>query len=288
MILDLFRKEIEFNNIHGYDDMKDIVRRALDAQDNYNLLFIGPPASAKTLFLLGILESKKRVYFDGSNTTNRIIDVLEEKRPKIICVDELDKMPKQFQEKLLNFMESAQLDLTKGRIAPWYEIGSPSDCGDKDPMCCQGCPLDDAKYMGAAGFRPLVGVWQMVNVTKTGIVDKNTSGVATFSINGSYDLAFPAPVEISIYGYKSSHVGDYWASDGHSLVVTYGDMLDYAEMNFTKQSHDHMELTDGHGDTIHLTLLAVPTKAWATSETVVGPNGTWATMTSHMEAISLA
>ena len=44
MILDLFRKEIGFYNIHGYDDIKDIVRRALDAEDNYNLLFIGPPA----------------------------------------------------------------------------------------------------------------------------------------------------------------------------------------------------------------------------------------------------
>jgi hypothetical protein len=29
MILDLFRKEIEFNNIEGYDDIKDIVRRGL-------------------------------------------------------------------------------------------------------------------------------------------------------------------------------------------------------------------------------------------------------------------
>jgi len=86
MILDLFRKEVEFEKIQGYDDLKDIVRRALDAEDNYNLLFIGPPASAKTLFLLGILESKKGVYFDGSNTTNRILDVLEEKRAKIICI----------------------------------------------------------------------------------------------------------------------------------------------------------------------------------------------------------
>jgi hypothetical protein len=55
---------------------------------------------------LGILETKKGVYFDGSNTTNRILDVLEEKRPKIICIDELDKMSRQFQEKLLNFTES--------------------------------------------------------------------------------------------------------------------------------------------------------------------------------------
>lgn len=82
MILDLFRKEIEFNNIQGYDDIKDLVKRALYAEDNYNLLFIGPPASAKTLFLLGILESRKGkgVYFDGSNTTNRILHCLTKLR----------------------------------------------------------------------------------------------------------------------------------------------------------------------------------------------------------------
>jgi MoxR-like ATPase len=79
------------------------------------LLFIGPPASAKTLFLLGIIEYKKGVYFDGSNTTNRILDVLEEKRPKIICIDELDKMPKQFQDKLLNFMESGHIKVDQER-----------------------------------------------------------------------------------------------------------------------------------------------------------------------------
>ena len=90
--LRIFHKA-EFGNIEGYDDIKHIVRRALDTEDNYNLLFIGPPASAKTLFLLGILDMRKvGVYFDGSNTTIRILDVLEEKRPKIICIDELDKM----------------------------------------------------------------------------------------------------------------------------------------------------------------------------------------------------
>ena len=41
MILDLFRDAVEFKNIEGYDDLKDIVRRTLDAEDNYNLLFIG-------------------------------------------------------------------------------------------------------------------------------------------------------------------------------------------------------------------------------------------------------
>jgi hypothetical protein len=78
-------------DIQGYDDIKNIVRRALDAEDNYNLLFIGPPASAKTLFLLGILDMRKDgVYFDGSNTTNRILDILKEERPSVVCIDELE------------------------------------------------------------------------------------------------------------------------------------------------------------------------------------------------------
>ncbi|MGC2572743.1 MAG: ATP-binding protein [Candidatus Nitrosopolaris sp.] len=116
MILDLFRKEIEFENIQGYDDIKDIIKRVLDAEDNYNLLFIGPPASAKTLFLAGILDIRKNgIYFDGSNTTNRILDVLEEERPKIICIDELDKMARTFQNQLLNFMESGHIKVDQMR-----------------------------------------------------------------------------------------------------------------------------------------------------------------------------
>ncbi|MGA9154255.1 MAG: ATP-binding protein, partial [Candidatus Nitrosopolaris sp.] len=95
-----------FENIEGFQDIKDIIIRALDSEENYNLLLCGPPASSKTLFLMGILDIKKDgVYFDGSNTTNRILDVLEQKRPKDICIDELDKMPRTFQNQLLNFME---------------------------------------------------------------------------------------------------------------------------------------------------------------------------------------
>ncbi|MFY9799064.1 MAG: hypothetical protein WAK17_01500 [Candidatus Nitrosopolaris sp.] len=74
------------------------------------LLLCGPPASAKTLFLLGILGMRKDgVYFDGSNTTNRILDVLEEERPTIICIDELERMSRQFQNQLLNFLESGRI-----------------------------------------------------------------------------------------------------------------------------------------------------------------------------------
>ena len=87
------------------------------------MVFIGPPASAKTLFLLGILDMiKDGVYFDGSNTTNRILDVLEEERPKIICIDELDKMPRTFQNQLLNFMESGRVKVDQQKKQYDFEI----------------------------------------------------------------------------------------------------------------------------------------------------------------------
>ena len=44
-----------FDNIIGYDDLKEIVNRTLSSDENYNLLFVGPPASSFTLFLEGIL-----------------------------------------------------------------------------------------------------------------------------------------------------------------------------------------------------------------------------------------
>ena len=58
---------------------------------------------------------------DGSNTTNRVLDVLEEERPKIICIEELDKMPKQFQEKLFNFVESGHIKVDQMRKQ--YDFG---------------------------------------------------------------------------------------------------------------------------------------------------------------------
>jgi DNA polymerase III delta prime subunit len=120
--LHLFQKEVAFGNIVGYNDIKHIVRRALDTQDNYNLLFCGVPASAKTMFLYGILDMKKGVYFDGSNTTSRILDVLQEQRPKIILIDELDKMSRQFQNQLLNFLESGRIKVDQQRKSYDFEI----------------------------------------------------------------------------------------------------------------------------------------------------------------------
>lgn len=122
--LSLFsRNHNDFGDIEGYSDIKNIIRRALDSDENYNLLFTGPPASAKTLFLMGIMDREKNcVYFDGSNTTNRMLDVLEEERPKIVCIDEIDKLPKQFQNKLLNLMENGHVKVDQKNCSYDFEL----------------------------------------------------------------------------------------------------------------------------------------------------------------------
>jgi MoxR-like ATPase len=119
--LHLFRHK-DFQNICGFDGVKDIIRRVLDSEENFNLLLIGQPSSAKTLFLLGIIDARKGVYLDGSNTTNRILDILEWQRPNIICIDELDKMSTNFQNQLLNFLESGHVKVDQIKRSYDFEI----------------------------------------------------------------------------------------------------------------------------------------------------------------------
>jgi holliday junction DNA helicase RuvB len=155
------KQPTSFQNISGYDDLKDIINRALDSDENFNLLLIGPPASSKTMFLLEIMKiykDKGAQYFDGSNTTSRILDVLKEETPKIICLDEIDKMPgRQFQNQLLNFMESGKVKVDMQKRRYDFEIKGAkvfATCNDYDVLlsydnnsysniaCCGvNCPL---------------------------------------------------------------------------------------------------------------------------------------------------
>src|SRR5438132_14357725 len=65
---------------------------------------------------------KDAQYFDGTNTTSRILEVLEEKRPKIILLDEAEKMARPFQNQLLNFLESGHVRVTQMRRNYDFEI----------------------------------------------------------------------------------------------------------------------------------------------------------------------
>ena len=75
----------------------------------------GPPASAKTIFLMSFRQRLKDSYFiDGGNTTKAgIIDYLFKTRPRYLLADEIDKMSPRDQTFLLNLMETGIVTETK-------------------------------------------------------------------------------------------------------------------------------------------------------------------------------
>lgn len=124
--LSLFHTKLQhhdFDSISGYEDVKEIIGRVLDCDYSFNVLLCGEPASSKTQFLMEIMKTEKDcVYFDATNTTNRILQVLEEERPKIVLLDELDKMSRVFSEKLLNFLESGRVKVDQKNYQCDFEL----------------------------------------------------------------------------------------------------------------------------------------------------------------------
>ena len=108
-----------FSNIEGLDDIKEMMLRALESTERAHTLLIGPPASAKSLFMLEIEKiMRSKVYFaEGASTTKAGIQkfIAENQHKEIIIIDEIDKMPMKDQEGLLTMMERGNFTNTKVR-----------------------------------------------------------------------------------------------------------------------------------------------------------------------------
>jgi holliday junction DNA helicase RuvB len=90
----------------GYTDAKRITLMALAARRPTHILYIGPPASGKSLFMEGLSSLPGAVYRFGDAVTKAgLRSVLFSEKPPIICIDEIDKMPDEEASALLEFME---------------------------------------------------------------------------------------------------------------------------------------------------------------------------------------
>ena len=97
-----------FSDIIGYNDVKRLVRMALDSDEQSHILLSGPPASAKSMFLESLSKLKSSYFVDGASTTKSgLIDCLFLNDPKYLLIDEIDKMSSKDQAMLLNLMETA-------------------------------------------------------------------------------------------------------------------------------------------------------------------------------------
>jgi Holliday junction DNA helicase RuvB len=103
-----------FKDIIGYDNVKRLVRMALDSDEQVSILLSGPPASAKTMYLESLGKLKSSYLIDGASTTKSgLNDCLFLNNPKYLLIDEIDKMLTKDQAMLLDLMETGIVSETK-------------------------------------------------------------------------------------------------------------------------------------------------------------------------------
>jgi holliday junction DNA helicase RuvB len=88
---------------------------SINTEEPVHILLVGPPASAKTMFIKSMMMKLKNSYFtDGGNTTKAgMLEYIFDNKPKYLLIDEIDKMSTKDQTFLLNLMETGIVSETK-------------------------------------------------------------------------------------------------------------------------------------------------------------------------------
>ena len=103
-----------FDNIIGYDDIKKLFFLSFESQRPIHILLVVPPASAKTLFMLGCMKLERSYFTLGTHSTKSgMLDYLFEKRPRYLIIDEIEHMSIRDQTVLLSLMETGIIAETK-------------------------------------------------------------------------------------------------------------------------------------------------------------------------------
>lgn len=101
-----------FADIIGHEEVKDLLKAALLAEKPVHVMLTGPPALAKTLFLWDIEQTwgEQAIWLVGSATSKAgLWDVVAEREPRILLIDEMDKMNAVDMAALLTLMEGGRL-----------------------------------------------------------------------------------------------------------------------------------------------------------------------------------
>ena len=106
-----------FNDIIGYADIKKLILRCIQSSDRepVHVVLDGPPASAKSMFLLQMQKKLEDTYYvDCTNASGPgMVEYLFKNDVKYLLLDEVEKMSKSDQNVLLNVMETGVLTSTK-------------------------------------------------------------------------------------------------------------------------------------------------------------------------------
>lgn len=103
-----------FDKVVGYNDVKWLMKRAITTQEITNVLLIGPPGSAKTVFLMCIEDLGGGKFISGKPTSGPgVLDIMFDETPKYMLIDEMDDMDAGVQQVLSQYTETGIVDETK-------------------------------------------------------------------------------------------------------------------------------------------------------------------------------
>jgi len=103
-----------FDCIIGYDDVKDEIKFTLREERKSHYLLIGPPATAKSLFLMELGSLSGNYQATGSRVSGAgLTDAFFNYEPRLLLLDEIDKIPMDATAVLLSVMESGDILETK-------------------------------------------------------------------------------------------------------------------------------------------------------------------------------
>ena len=101
-----------FSDIIGHEEVKELLTATLLAEKPVHVMLTGPPALAKTLFLWDIEQTfgEQAIWLVGSATSKAgLWDLVAEREPRILLIDEIDKMNAVDMAALLTMMEGGRL-----------------------------------------------------------------------------------------------------------------------------------------------------------------------------------
>ncbi|MBT9143528.1 MAG: hypothetical protein DDT29_01936 [Dehalococcoidia bacterium] len=102
-----------FEVIEGYSDVKDLVRQAIESEKPVNILFTGVPSSAKTMFLLELARTGAPYILGSQSTKAGIASLLFDTEPRILLVDEIDRIGTKDIAVLLSLAQTGIVSETK-------------------------------------------------------------------------------------------------------------------------------------------------------------------------------
>lgn len=106
-----------FDIIIGYEDIKQIFSQSIKSDSPIHILLEGPPASAKSLFLMEIERLEGSIFCLGGTSTRAGIRDLIFELPLFLIIDEIDKINHSDDlSALLSWMESGRITITKHNI----------------------------------------------------------------------------------------------------------------------------------------------------------------------------